>query len=163
LYIIFGSAYLNYASIYLIIWDTSVRFPGSKLPGNDDVLIILLYGYMATLLATMIHFVKKSYYRTQDTIVLKSAKKNYVLKTEEIYFIESMDDYVKVHTLNEVLTCYQRLSNFEKMLDERQFVRIHRAFIINKKHIDSYTQSYVELRGKKLPIGRSYKNGLELC
>lgn len=90
-------------------------------------------------------------------IVLKSDKKNYKVKVDDIQYIESMDDYVKVHTSQKTLVCYLRLLGLEKMLNGGQFIRIHRAYIVNIKHIAMFTTSMVEIAGKQIPIGRNYR------
>jgi DNA-binding LytR/AlgR family response regulator len=94
---------------------------------------------------------------TESYIVLKSDKKNYKIKVDDILYIESMDDYVKVHTIQKVLVCYLRLSGFETMLNGGQFVRVHRAYIVNIKHIAMFTSCMVEIVGNQIPIGRNYR------
>lgn len=94
----------------------------------------------------------------QRQIVLKSDKKNYKVDIDDILFIESMDDYVKVHTTQKTLVCYLRLTGIETMLDNSQFIRIHRAYIVNKKRISIFTHAFVQVNNQQLPIGRSYRD-----
>lgn len=91
-------------------------------------------------------------------ILLKSDKKNFKIDIDDIIYIESLDDYIKVHTLQKSLVCYLRLSGIESMLESSQFLRIHRAYIINTKHIKAFTHAYVEINQKQIPIGRSYRD-----
>lgn len=93
----------------------------------------------------------------KDFIILKSDKKNYKVLLDDIQYIESLDDYVKVHTIHKMLVCYQRLSALEIMLNSSRFVRIHRAFIINVKYVSMFTSHSVEINGKQIPIGRIYR------
>lgn len=93
----------------------------------------------------------------QRRIVLKSDKKNYKVDIDDILYIESMDDYVKVHTTQKTLVCYLRLTGVETMLDKSQFIRIHRAYIVNKKRISIFTHAFVQINNQQLPIGRSYR------
>ena len=100
---------------------------------------------------------KKSEERT-DHIILKSDSKNHKVIIDEILYIESLDDYVKVHTINGKLVCYSRLVVLEELLKNYQnIVRIHRSYMINISHIKSFTNFNVEIEGKELPIGRKYK------
>ncbi|HPX06376.1 MAG TPA: LytTR family DNA-binding domain-containing protein [Tenuifilaceae bacterium] len=91
-------------------------------------------------------------------IILKSDKKNYKVAHTDILYIESMDDYIKVHTNAQTLVCYLRLAGIEAELNNDCFIRIHRAYIINKHHINTFTQTHVEINGQPLPIGRNYRD-----
>ncbi len=92
----------------------------------------------------------------KDYIVLKADKKNYKIKFSEILFIESLDNYIKVHTTDFSIICYESLTAIEKELSE-DFIRIHRSYIINLTKIDVFTSSYVEIGERKFTIGRNYK------
>jgi DNA-binding LytR/AlgR family response regulator len=94
-------------------------------------------------------------------IVLKADKKNHKVAFSDITFIESLDNYIKVHTLNKgSLICYESLSGIEKELPQNEFLRIHRSFIVNIHHIEAFTASYVEIGDRKLTIGRNYKENV---
>lgn len=93
-----------------------------------------------------------------DHIILKADSKNHKVIVDEILYIESLDDYVKVQTLNNKLVCYSRLVVLEELLKNHQnIVRIHRSYMINLSHVKSFTHFNVEIEGKELPIGRKYK------
>jgi DNA-binding LytR/AlgR family response regulator len=78
---------------------------------------------------------------------------------KEILWIESMKDYVKIKTQNQgQLVTYQRISYLEEKLPETYFLRIHRSFIINRKHIASFNTTSATIIGKVFPIGRLYKS-----
>jgi DNA-binding LytR/AlgR family response regulator len=78
---------------------------------------------------------------------------------KEILWIESMKDYVKIRTQNQgQLVTYQRISYLEEKLPEDRFLRVHRSFIVNKKHITAFNTAGVTVATKTLPIGRLYKN-----
>jgi len=96
--------------------------------------------------------------QSNDSIILKSDKKNYKVMIDDIIYIESLDDYIKVHTKENNLICYMRLSGIENMLGNAKFIRIHRAFVVNQKYINLFTHSLVEINGKQLPIGRNYRD-----
>lgn len=96
----------------------------------------------------------------EDTnyIILKADKKKYKIAFNDIVFIESMDNYIQVHTHSKgKLVCYETLSSIAQQLSNKNFLRIHRSFLINTQHIDAFTASYIEIGGKKLTIGRNYK------
>lgn len=83
---------------------------------------------------------------------------NHKVVFDDILFIESLKDYVRIHTLEGKLVVKGNLGSFMNQLPDNQFIRIHRSFAINYKHLKSYNQSEVEIAGQKLPIGLSYRD-----
>ena len=51
------------------------------------------------------------------------------------YYLEAADDYVKVHTQEGSFLKNKTMSHFEKTLDQQQFVRSHRSYIVNIQQI----------------------------
>lgn len=97
---------------------------------------------------------------TKDYINLKSEGKTFRLNFEEIEYIESFKDYIKVNTANKSLTCYQHISNFSEQLPANRFLRIHRSFIVNLGKVVSFNATYIQIKEEELPIGRSYKEAV---
>ncbi len=50
------------------------------------------------------------------------------------------------------------MKEMEEKLDKGQFLRIHRSFIVSLNHINAFAPERVEVGGKELPIGYSYRN-----
>lgn len=98
----------------------------------------------------------------QDYVYIKSERKMRKLYYKDIFFIESIKDYVKIHTGSEVVVTKQAISHFEESLPKEQFIRIHRAYLIAKSHIKVITANTIEVASHELPIGRSYKNSILL-
>jgi DNA-binding LytR/AlgR family response regulator len=90
-------------------------------------------------------------------IYLKSDRKIHKIPIADITFIESMDEYVKVHLQDKVLVTRESISSLQSRLGASAFVRIHRSFIIATKFISSVSSDGVEVAGKLLPFGRAYK------
>ena len=89
-------------------------------------------------------------------IYVKSEKKNVKILLKEILFIESLKDYIKIHTVNRTIVTQVPISSIEQRLPE-SFLRIHRSFIIAKDKITAYTQHDFEIGKYQIPIGRNYK------
>ncbi len=84
-------------------------------------------------------------------------KKKVKVFLDEILYIESMKEYIRVNTkVKSVLTKF-KLTQVEELLSENNFLRIHRSFIVAKDKIEAFSATEVEMAGKRLPIGRSYK------
>lgn len=88
---------------------------------------------------------------------LTSNRKSVRVFYSDILFIESLADYIKVHTTSKKeITSKEKISALEKRLPGI-FVRIHRSFIVNREKITSYNNNEIEIDGVVLNIGRSYK------
>jgi DNA-binding LytR/AlgR family response regulator len=86
------------------------------------------------------------------------------IKTNNLLYIESIGNYIRLHFLKEKpIIILQTLKYFELQLNENNFVRIHKSFLVNKSSIVSSSKSDVTLVNKRsLPIGRKYSILLEM-
>ncbi|MBC7826515.1 MAG: response regulator transcription factor [Chitinophagaceae bacterium] len=92
----------------------------------------------------------------------RSDRKMIKVRYDDILFIESMKDYVKVmRTMDKPLLVKQSISSLENMLPANQFVRIHRSFIVSIQKITAFTNHDIEIGGVEIPIGRLYIQHLE--
>lgn len=92
-----------------------------------------------------------------DHIFIKSNNKFFKVNFSEIVYIESMKDYLKIHTKEYKLITHQTMSEMEKILPSRQFIRIHKSYIIALAYIKSIFGNSVEMTNATLPIGINYK------
>lgn len=76
----------------------------------------------------------------------------------DILYIESMKDYVRIHTKTSKLIVKGNIGSFMKRLPGEQFIRIHRSHAIALAYIQSYNQSEVNIEGHQLTIGMSYRD-----
>lgn len=77
----------------------------------------------------------------------------------EILFIETMDDYIKIHRENKDIVI--TLSSMKKILEKlplNNFVRIHRSYTVQFNKIEKVKAKTIEIENFKLPIGRSFEN-----
>jgi len=79
---------------------------------------------------------------------------------QDIMYVESMKDYVKVHTCNGIIITKQSISSVEAMLPEEGFIRTHRSFIVSIGKIRSYTHELIEIDKTEIPIGKLFRNGV---
>jgi len=94
-------------------------------------------------------------------IYLKVERKTVKVNVNDILWIESLRDYVKVVIKDQVYITRQKISILEEMLPENKFVRIHRSFIVALGKIDSFYSYSIEVAGHELPIGRNYKQDVQ--
>lgn len=92
-----------------------------------------------------------------DFIFVRADRKMVKINFSEIVYIESLSDYIKIHLKDKVVITRETISNIEVKLPQKDFLRIHRSFIVAIAQINSFTNEYIEVKNKALPISRSYK------
>ena len=96
----------------------------------------------------------------RDYIFLKADKKHHKVNLDDIFYFESMGDYVIAITKQKKIVTKERIGNLPGMLPGKDFLQIHRRFIVSVPKIESVGPGFVEIYGRKLPVGRSYKSEL---
>lgn len=94
----------------------------------------------------------------EDTIQIKEGYASKFIKTSEILYIESMDNYVKIHTKGKN-TFMPRLNikKLESMLPPNM-IRIHKSYMVNTDNVVKLSYKDLTLsNGVVLPVGRNYK------
>jgi len=94
-------------------------------------------------------------------LYLKVERKTIKVNVKDILWIESLRDYVKVVIKDQVYITKQKISLLEEMLPEKDFVRIHRSFIVAIGKITAFYSSSIEIDKHELPIGRNYKQDVQ--
>lgn len=95
-----------------------------------------------------------------DFIYVKSNRKSIKVFLHDILFVESMKDYVVIHTTKEKIITKELISYFEKTLPSKKFLRIHRSYIVSIPKITAVTKTSIEIGKKELPISRNYKTSV---
>lgn len=90
-------------------------------------------------------------------VFVKAYRKNIKIFLNDIIYIESIKDYVKVITNEKSYLSYLKIGYLEERLPSDKFIRIHKSFIVNIEQIKSYTPIEIEMPGNTIPIGRHYK------
>jgi len=85
------------------------------------------------------------------------SKKRVKIYIDEILFIESLKEYIRITTKDKSILTKFQLGQIEEMLSKNGFLRIHRSFLVAQNKIDAFSATDVEINGRQLPIGRSYK------
>ncbi len=114
--------------------------------------------------AFQLSFVKMQYpaeeKKTDPFVYFRADRKMVKVMLSDIYYIESMKDYVKVFTKNGTIITKQSVRAVEAMLPERYFVRTHRSFIVSLDKIRSFTSELIEIDKSEVPIGKLYRNAV---
>ena len=91
-------------------------------------------------------------------IFLKVDKKLVKIKFEDILYVESLKDYIKVFTTTENYLVHKSLTSITEELPDSNFIRIHRSYTIAIEKVKSIEGNLVEIGTTKIPIGRKYVN-----
>ncbi len=94
---------------------------------------------------------------TKSFIFLKVDKKMVKIYLDEILYIESLKDYVRIRTVYEDLVTHQNLNSMAKILPDDNFLRIHKSYTIAVDKVKSIEGNCVEIATKLIPIGRNYR------
>ena len=92
----------------------------------------------------------------EAAIYVNSNRKYIKVPFQEVEFIESLKDYVRIHLLDKQVVTKDKISEFELKLPS-YFLRIHRSFIVNTKKVTAFTIHDVEISDREIPIGISYR------
>ena len=80
------------------------------------------------------------------------------INLKDIDLIEALDDYIKIYIKPNPVLTLMTLKSIQEKLPSRDFVRIHRSFIIPIAKIEKFSKSKVWIAGKEIPIGSSYSS-----
>jgi DNA-binding LytR/AlgR family response regulator len=95
-----------------------------------------------------------------DFMFVRSDRKMVKVDFNSVLYVESLSDYVKIFTTEKVIVIRETITSLEEKLPSKQFIRIHRSFIVSLKNITSYTNEFIEINQKALAISRSYKESV---
>lgn len=95
-------------------------------------------------------------------IFIREKKRMTKVLLDEIIFLESQKDYIKILTASGELITRGTISYYEEWLPKTQFIRVHRSFIISISKIKHYTEEDIELHsGVTIPLGDLYRKSFK--
>ena len=157
---------LTFSFIYLANFDL-----GQMGPNSSDSLLLAVVMYLVVFFGSFFLMVQQLVESNKKIEVLKEEKKKHEktflelisnrklvrVPHENIIYIESLSDYIKVHLMQQTeIGSKEKISVIEERLPG-YFIRIHRSFIVNSYKITRTNSNEIELDGTVLNIGRSYK------
>jgi len=99
---------------------------------------------------------------SQDSIFVRADYRLNKVNYKDIYFVEALKDYVVINTADNIYTTHTTMKHMMKILPEREFVRVHRSYIVRMDKIFSikYPDLVIEGKMKVIPIGGLYRKEL---
>ncbi|MEZ5103239.1 MAG: LytTR family DNA-binding domain-containing protein [Draconibacterium sp.] len=165
-------------SLYLEMWVLTFSFVylanfelEQMAPNSRNTLLLAVVLYLVVFCGSFLLMVQQLMNSRRELEMLKQEKKKmenpYLellsnrklvrIPYNEIIYIESLADYIKIHTAeqNEIVS-KEKISVLEDRLPDL-FVRIHRSFIINRKKVTGLNNNEIKIGNVVLSIGRSFK------
>lgn len=95
--------------------------------------------------------------RSTGYLMIKSDRRNRRLEFDNILYVESLADYVKIVLREkENISTRETISGLQERLPSN-FIRIHRSFIVQKEKITSFNKEEVIIEDYRIPVSRKYK------
>ncbi|WP_442266631.1 LytR/AlgR family response regulator transcription factor [Tenacibaculum sp. ZS6-P6] len=151
-YIIITTAYREYAadSFELNVLDYLVKpIPFARFLKSINKLNQQLY---------LKQNAEKSLNEPDSFIFLKVDKKLVKIKYQDILYIESLKDYIKIYTNDNNFIVHKSLTSITEELPSKKFIRIHRSYTIALDKVDSIEGNLIGIGKKRITIGRKYIN-----
>ena len=154
----------NYKLIQGVSYSVPFDFPKDTGVFNP-LFISVLVSVLAIGGALIDRWLSRNHPEMESPITFCSDRKRVSLLPSEILYVESCDTEVFIHASDgRKLRNKTGISQWESVLGY-PFVRIHRAFLVNCNHVESYSQDTVKVGEESLPVSRKYQKGLKeiLC
>jgi DNA-binding LytR/AlgR family response regulator len=94
-----------------------------------------------------------------NVLFVKSDGKLLKIDITQLWLIEGLKDYLKLHTESGKIIVHSTMKNFEDQLAQLPyFVRVNKSYIINIKYITEIDGNMIRLKDQHIPIGSTYKD-----
>ncbi len=99
---------------------------------------------------------------SDDSIFVRADYRLNKVNFKDIYFIEALKDYVVINTSDNIYTTHTTMKEMVRILPPKDFVRVHRSYIVRLDKIFSikYPDLVIEGKMKVIPIGGLYRKEL---
>lgn len=96
-------------------------------------------------------------------IFVKDGYEQVKVLLEDILYIEASGNYTQIHLKGDkMLSSRITINEIVDLLPPKEFIRVHRTFIIAKSKITKFDRSQVWINEKTIPVGTTYAHGLQL-
>jgi DNA-binding LytR/AlgR family response regulator len=94
-------------------------------------------------------------------LFVRADRKNVKVLLDDILYVESLKDYVRIATPQGKITTKETITHFEEVLPGDRFLRVHRSFIVAKDKITAHSADGLDIGKTPIPVGRMYKLAVE--
>ena len=103
---------------------------------------------------------EKGNYIIKESVFIRQGQSFVKVQLDDILYIESDNVYIYVHTQQNKLLVRSTLQHYMELIGQKNFFRVHRSFAVNINHIESINAENVFIKGREIPIGRTFREEL---
>ncbi len=98
--------------------------------------------------------------KDKDYFFINASHKLHKVFYDDILYFEGFKDYTKIHltSANAPLIILHNLKYFEDLLDQNEFIRIHRSYIVSIRKVVTASRKSVTINSKELPVSDNYRD-----
>jgi len=96
-------------------------------------------------------------------IMIREGKKMYNIRQQDIIWIESSSDYIRIQTNTRTLLVYHTIKGMQQRLSPRLFMRVHHSFLVNLTKVQYLEGNFIAIGNREIPIGESYRSKVKAC
>lgn len=93
----------------------------------------------------------------KDFLLIKSDRRFYKVKFEDVKFIEGLKDYVVIHTTTQKLITAMNLKTIHQKIISESFMRVSKSYIVNFSYIQSFDNHTIYIDESEIPLGEIFK------
>ncbi|MEQ9301765.1 MAG: response regulator transcription factor [Cyclobacteriaceae bacterium] len=95
--------------------------------------------------------------KTSKQVIIQDGRNHVRIETKDIRYIKSDNNYLEAFTSEKTYLIRNSLNAFMEEIDDPNFIRVHRSYVVNMLHVKSINGQYVYVGEDRCPISRNYK------
>jgi DNA-binding LytR/AlgR family response regulator len=92
-----------------------------------------------------------------EYLFVKTEHRIQKVNLKDISFIEGLQNYISIHTTTGRILSLQTLKKIEEALPQKEFVRVHKSYIVALRHITVIERSRIFIGDVIIPVGDNYR------
>ncbi len=92
-----------------------------------------------------------------EPITLKDSGSHYQIYPDEILYLESLGNYLKLFTTSQSIVIKSGLQQFLDDFPTASLTRVHKSFAVSSSKISKMSYSHLSIAKHEIPIGRKYR------
>lgn len=100
---------------------------------------------------------QRSVAKTVDFIFVKTENRLEKIMINDIFYIEGMRDYLRIHTAGKKIMTLQSFNDLEKLIPAHLVCRVHKSYMVAINKIESIERGRIKIANQLIPISDTYK------
>jgi len=112
----------------------------------------------------LVHAADQSAKDVEEAFFIKADHKVIRIIVQEVVYVEGYGEYLRIYheRHDKPIVAYLRMKEMEEKLSMHSFMRVHKSYMVNMKHIAEITKSRIVLDvGVEVPIGDGFRERLQ--